>query len=270
MLVQAGALGLLVAGGGSFGTAMGAAALLGVGTALVYPTLIAAVSDVAQPVERAQLVGVYRFWRDSGFVAGALIAGFVADAAGATATIALVAALTGGSGLWVALTRWRSRPAERPRRRKTADELLAEARRRIEPRPTPLAAKDAVDRGALLVDLRSTDERRRYGVIPGSLHVPRSVLEWRADPSSGFPSPHLGDFDRELVVFCAHGYSSGFAAVALQELGYALATDLDGGFEAWQRAGLPVQGACDPENSDALPGTGPPEPDRRAVVQRDS
>jgi MFS family permease len=143
MLVQAGALGLLVAGGGSFGTAMGAAALLGLGTALVYPTLIAAVSDVAQPVERAQLVGVYRFWRDSGFVAGALVAGFVADAAGATATIALVAALTGGSGIWVALTRWRSRPTNRPRGRKTADELLAEARRRIEPRATPIAAKAA-------------------------------------------------------------------------------------------------------------------------------
>ena len=110
MLVQAGALALLVAGGGAFGPALAAAVLLGLGTALVYPTLIAAVSDAVQPQERAQTVGVYRFWRDSGFVAGALLAGFVADAVGSGAAIALVAGLTGGSGLWVAATRWHSRP----------------------------------------------------------------------------------------------------------------------------------------------------------------
>jgi MFS family permease len=265
MLVQAGALALLVAGEGSFGSAMGAAALLGVGTALVYPTLIAAVSDVARPVDRAQLVGVYRFWRDSGFVVGALLAGFVGDAAGFSATIALVAALTGISGLWVAATRWRDRPAADPRGRKTADELLAAAREQIQPRRAPVEAREAADRGALLIDLRSADERRRYGVVPGSLHVPRSVLEWRADPTSGFPSPYLGDFDRELIVFCAHGYSSGFAAVALRELGYASATDLVGGFEGWQAAGLPVQPAREDGSPDALPGTSPPEPERPAV-----
>ena len=108
MLVQAGALALLAAGGGAFAPALGAAVLLGVGTALVYPTLIAAVSDAAQPVERAQLVGVYRFWRDFGFVAGALLAGFVADAAGAGTAIVIVAALTGASGLWVAAVRGRT------------------------------------------------------------------------------------------------------------------------------------------------------------------
>ena len=106
MLVQAGALALLVAGGGAFAPALGAAILLGAGTALVYPTLIAAVSDVSQPVERAQLVGVYRFWRDFGFVVGAVIAGLVADGFGADWSIAVVAALTGASGLWVAMTRW--------------------------------------------------------------------------------------------------------------------------------------------------------------------
>jgi len=105
MLVQAGALALLAAGGGAFGPALVAAVLLGAGTALVYPTLIAAVSDAAQPLERAQLVGVYRFWRDFGFVAGALLAGFVADALGAGEAIVIVAALTGASGLWVAVAR---------------------------------------------------------------------------------------------------------------------------------------------------------------------
>jgi MFS family permease len=106
MLVQAGALGLLVAGGGEFVPALGAAVLLGLGTALVYPTLIAAVSDSVQPRERAQVVGVYRFWRDSGFVAGALAAGVGADWAGNGPTILAVAGATGASGVWVGLTRW--------------------------------------------------------------------------------------------------------------------------------------------------------------------
>ena len=106
MLVQACALALLVAGGGAFGPALAAAALLGLGTALVYPTLIAAVSDVVEPRDRASAVGVYRFWRDSGFVAGALLAGSVADALGSGTAIAIVAVLTAASGLWVTATRW--------------------------------------------------------------------------------------------------------------------------------------------------------------------
>jgi MFS family permease len=108
MLVQAAGLALLVLGGGAFGPAVGAAALLGVGTALVYPTLIAAVSDAVQPRDRAPAVGVYRFWRDAGFALGALLAGFVADTAGASTAIALVAALTAASGLFVAATPWRT------------------------------------------------------------------------------------------------------------------------------------------------------------------
>jgi MFS family permease len=106
MLVQAGGLAALVAAGGELGPAVLAAVLLGLGTALVYPTLIAAVSDAVQPRGRAQAVGVYRFWRDMGLVAGALLAGGVADAAGAGAAISLVAALTAASGLWVGATQW--------------------------------------------------------------------------------------------------------------------------------------------------------------------
>jgi MFS family permease len=109
MLVQAGALALLVAGGGTFASALAAAALLGLGTALVYPTLIAAVSDVVQPRDRAAMVGVYRFWRDSGFVAGALVAGFVSDALGSGKAIAAVAALTAASGIVIAATPWTAR-----------------------------------------------------------------------------------------------------------------------------------------------------------------
>ena len=106
MLVQALALGLLVAGGGSFAPSLVAAVLLGVGTAMVYPTLIAAVSDASQPRDRARLVGVYRFWRDFGFVVGALIAGYAADATSPRVAIVIVAVLTAASGLVVAATSW--------------------------------------------------------------------------------------------------------------------------------------------------------------------
>jgi MFS family permease len=109
MLLQAGALVLLVAGTGSFALSLSAAVLLGVGTAMVYPTLLAAVSDTVRPGERARAVGVYRFWRDFGFVAGAVIAGPTADAASPSAAIAIVAALTAVSGVAVAATPWTKR-----------------------------------------------------------------------------------------------------------------------------------------------------------------
>jgi MFS family permease len=108
MLVQAGALAILVAGDGGFVPALLAAVLLGAGTALVYPTLIAAVSDTVQPVDRAPAVGVYRFWRDFGFVIGALLGGIVADALGSAEAIGLVAILTALSGVWVAATSWKT------------------------------------------------------------------------------------------------------------------------------------------------------------------
>lgn len=103
MLVQAVALGVLALTHGRVSGAAVAAVLLGVGTALVYPTLIAAISDEVSPVARAPIVGVYRFWRDSGYVVGGFIAGGVADALGFGGAIALVAGLTAASGLWVAL-----------------------------------------------------------------------------------------------------------------------------------------------------------------------
>ena len=109
MLVQAGALGLLVGGGGAFSPSLGAAVLLGLGTAMVYPTLIAAVSDAAQPRDRARLVSVYRFWRDAGFAIGALITGVGADLASPGAAITLVAVLTATSGLVVAATPFTTR-----------------------------------------------------------------------------------------------------------------------------------------------------------------
>jgi len=109
MLVQTTALVVLGVSGASVGLAALAAVILGAGTALVYPTLIAAISDAVTPVARAPMVGVYRFWRDMGYVAGGLIAGLLADAIDFSAAILIVAGLTAASGLWVAI----DLPAER-------------------------------------------------------------------------------------------------------------------------------------------------------------
>jgi MFS family permease len=103
MLVQAAALGLLAISGGAIGVAVVAAVLLGLGTALVYPTLIAAISDAVTPVARAPVVGVYRFWRDMGYAVGALAAGVLADMLGYSGAIGIVAGLTAASGMWVLL-----------------------------------------------------------------------------------------------------------------------------------------------------------------------
>jgi MFS family permease len=87
------------------------AILLGIGTAMVYPTLLAAISDVAHPNWRASAVGVYRLWRDTGFAVGALLAGLVADLAGLEAAVWVVAALTAASGLVVVVRMYETHPA---------------------------------------------------------------------------------------------------------------------------------------------------------------
>ena len=102
MLVQAVAL-AATAASSSFATWLGAAVALGLGTAMVYPTLLAAVADVAEPAWRGSAVGVYRLWRDLGFAVGAILAGTVADRAGMAAAIWVVAILTAISGLVVLL-----------------------------------------------------------------------------------------------------------------------------------------------------------------------
>ncbi|WP_217640759.1 MFS transporter [Blastococcus tunisiensis] len=102
MLLQAGAL-ALVAAADTFLVWAGAAVLLGAGTAMVYPTLLAAIGDVAHPAWRARSVGVYRLWRDGGFAAGALLAGVLADLYGIRAAVWVVAGLTAASGVLAAV-----------------------------------------------------------------------------------------------------------------------------------------------------------------------
>jgi MFS family permease len=108
-LVQAGAL-ALVAIGHTFGVWIVAVVLLGAGTALVYPTLLATIGDVAHPGWRARAVGVYRLWRDGGFVVGALVAGPIADAYGLPAAVWAVAALAGASAIAVATRMYETHP----------------------------------------------------------------------------------------------------------------------------------------------------------------
>jgi rhodanese-related sulfurtransferase len=126
--------------------------------------------------------------------------------------------------------------------RQRIDDMLAEARARLD-RVDAVAARDAVDRdGAILVDIRSDTQRAEEGVIPGAIHHPRNVLEWRLDPDSGTTDPELsGDLDRRVIIVCNAGYQSSLAAAVAQDLGFANATDLIGGFQAWRAAGLPVE-----------------------------
>jgi MFS family permease len=88
--------------------------LLGVGTAMVYPTLLAAVGDIAHPGWRASAVGVYRFWRDLGYAMGALLAGLAADAFGLHAAVWIIAALTFASGVLAAARMTETAPRRTP------------------------------------------------------------------------------------------------------------------------------------------------------------
>jgi MFS family permease len=113
MEIQAAGIGLILLTRG-FGPWAVGAGLLGLGTALVYPTLLAAIGDVAAPASRATAVGVYRLWRDLGYAVGAVLAGIVADRLGLAAAIAGVAGLTAASGLLVAVRMYEThRPAQR-------------------------------------------------------------------------------------------------------------------------------------------------------------
>lgn len=124
----------------------------------------------------------------------------------------------------------------------TIDEMLAQARGRLT-RLDPHQASAAARGGALLVDIRPAAQRAAEGEIPGALLVERNVLEWRLDPTSTAKLPQAS-YDLQVIVVCSEGYTSSLAAAALQDLGLSAATDLAGGFRAWQAAGLPVLPAC--------------------------
>ena len=127
----------------------------------------------------------------------------------------------------------------------TVDDLLTSARQRIQ-RLDPHETAAACRRGALLIDIRPTIQRRWEGEVPGALVVERNVLEWRVDPASAHRLAQITDHDREIVVMCSEGYASSLVAATLVDLGFTSAADLAGGFQAWAKAGLPVRNARRP------------------------
>lgn len=124
--------------------------------------------------------------------------------------------------------------------RTTIDQLLLDVRTQLQ-RLDPQAAQAELDQGARLIDIRSEQEIARDGVVPGALVVSRNVLEWRLDPDSGHSHPQAPALHERVILMCHSGYQSSLAALTLQQLGFTHATDLDGGFEAWRAAGLPVR-----------------------------
>lgn len=152
-----------------------------------------------------------------------------------------------------------SEPVGRGNRRGSLDRMLDQAARRI----TRFAAREAFAASAgdgLIIDIRSQDARDLHGVIPGSLHIPRTVLEWRVAVDSPWRNVHLGGLDQQLILICDHGYSSILAAGNLVQLGFDGAGDVIGGFEAWRQNGLPVAPSTDRSlTADAWPGMGPTE-----------
>ena len=124
--------------------------------------------------------------------------------------------------------------------RTTIDDLLAAARERLT-RLDPGETEAAVRDGATLIDIRSDAQIARDGRIPDALLIQRNVLEWRLDPSSDHRHPQAPGLGDHVIVVCNEGYASSLAAETLLELGFRHATDLDGGFQAWRDAGLPVE-----------------------------
>jgi rhodanese-related sulfurtransferase len=123
--------------------------------------------------------------------------------------------------------------------RVTVDELLRRARLGLQ-RLTPGEALAAAGHGAVIVDVRSADEQAQQGVLlTGAVHYPLSVVLWRLDPDADTGNPKL-PLETQVILVCRQGYSSSLAAAQLREIGFARATDVIGGVEAWLEAGLPV------------------------------
>jgi rhodanese-related sulfurtransferase len=115
----------------------------------------------------------------------------------------------------------------------TLAELLETARRRLE-RITPDRLQDEMDAGVLVVDVRDSALRYEQGVLPGARVIDLTILEWRLAPSSENRDVDL-DSGQRVVLVCSEGFSSSLAAARLQDLGIVNATDLEGGFKAWDR-----------------------------------
>lgn len=118
-----------------------------------------------------------------------------------------------------------------PASRSRIDEVLDDARLKLPRRPTAEDLPELRARGALIVDIRPLEQRRRDGDLSGAVVINRNVLEWRLDPTSPHRIPEAGESDQEIVLVCNEGYASSLAALSLQRLGLSRATDLAGGIQ---------------------------------------
>lgn len=121
---------------------------------------------------------------------------------------------------------------------KSAMDLVKEAKQGIQ-NLSPQQVHDELSTGATLIDIRDGEERKQNGVIGGSVHASRGMLEFYADPSLPYHKPEF-DKDKRLILHCASGGRSALAAATLQQMGYNNVAHLDGGLKAWKEAGLPV------------------------------
>lgn len=213
MWVQAIGIGI-TAMGTQFSHFIAGSVLLGMGTAMVYPTLLAAIGDVAHPSWRASAVGIYRLWRDSGYAVGALIAGIVADVFGLTAAVWFVAVLTMASGIVVSY-----RMRETLRKTKVA------------PKSSCVKTEELTlvltEKSALVLDVRSRLEFLG-GNIPGSLNIPLDTLQDQLQTLS---------LDKTIITVCAKGVDRSLkAANFLRENGYQQAFYLCEGYQGWLAA----------------------------------
>lgn len=120
------------------------------------------------------------------------------------------------------------------------DGRLAEVREVIT-RVAPPEAAAVVANGGLLVDIRPAAQRRRFGEFLDAVVIERNVLEWRLDPTGDHHLPVVVGPDQPVVIACQEGYASSLAVESLSRLGLRDVSDLDGGFRAWEEAGLPVR-----------------------------
>jgi rhodanese-related sulfurtransferase len=123
---------------------------------------------------------------------------------------------------------------------KTAEELVAAAKARIENLTVDQVVSEREDGKPVIVDLRESEERVLSGFIPGALHIPRGLLEFYADPKSSYYRSEIAP-DRRVILHCSGGGRSALAVCTLQDLGYANVAHLDGGFDAWKAADQPVE-----------------------------
>ena len=123
---------------------------------------------------------------------------------------------------------------------KSANEMIAEAKGRVENLSAERAAAEIGEGGATPLDVREDDERFLEGAIPGSVHVPRGMLELSADPASPLYRQEL-DPRRRVIVYCSSGSRSALAADTLRRMGYENVAHIDGGMMAWKRGGRPAE-----------------------------